>query len=776
MRKGFHFDEEEDCVARPRDRPGRSAAHGRRRPRGRARRAGRRQVRARGRLRRRARVRGREEQRAAPVARQVRQGRHRPRGHPQSRRHPGHRRRPEAGHKHRAQLRGRRVRHPGRLPRVVHPDRAGRLHLPLHRQHQGPEDRPEVHLVAHHLRRGPGPVPGAVPGQGAEWRAAQHPPGPRGPAARPGGGGQPGPGPEGGVLGRSGAGHRDRGRGGRPGRPGGGRLRPAEAGVGTMGRAAIGRRLIVVAALAGTALLLAAPAAGAHALLRSSDPASGASVGKAPAKVTLNFTEAPDPALSSVHVLDSTGKAVGQGRAHAVPGRPLALEVAVGQLGNGAYTVSWRVVSRSDGHLTAGAFAFGVGVQAPSAVSGGGPAAVASPSPSPLAVAGRWALDWGLILLVGAAASGLLVFRARRRAAGPSLPLLSGALALAAAGLAASVAAEHARVGVSFGDLLASTTGGKIVGQAVVLVATAVVLVAMARWPGRQELLGLLGAGAAAAMLVHVAAGHAAGSGSLGPLNLLAQWVHLLAVGVWVGGFLWLVLGIRATAAGEESEKVVAVQRFSRMATVAVGLVLVTGLARALVEVGSWHGLLDTNFGRTLLVKGGLVAGLVAIGAANRFRIVPALRAGRAKLQTLAATVLVGRPGGAVTVPLQLQTRSAEPPRVRVSHVPGQPTVYTIALAQAGSLQAYLDPGRPGRNVLHLTYFDPRGAELPISGARASATTPSGAPHPLTLQLFSSGHFVANLDLTAGRWSFAVQATTTAGVATNAQFEQVIEQ
>jgi len=663
------------------------------------------------------------------------------------------------------------------------------------------------------------------------------------------------------------------------------------------------RRPIAVAALACLLLVLAAPAAGAHALLRSSDPAGGASLDKAPEKVTMTFTEAPDATLSSVHVLDSAGRAVERGRARVAAGRPLVLQVAIGQLGTGTYTVSWRVVSRTDGHLTTGAFAFGIGV-APSATAAGGQAAVpASPSPSPLAVAGRWALDWGLILLVGAAASGLLVFRARRRAAGPSLPLLSGALALAAAGLAASVAAEHARVGVSFGDLLASTTGGKIVGQAVVLVATAVVLVAMARWPGRQELLGLLGAGAAAAMLVHVAAGHAAGSGSLGPLNLLAQWVHLLAVGVWVGGFLWLVLGIRATAAGEESEKVVAVQRFSRMATVAVGLVLVTGLARALVEVGSWHGLLDTSFGRTLLVKGGLVAGLVAIGAANRFRIVPALRAGRAKLQTLAATVrgelavaipivvaaallselppaefvsqaarsqpppavvvngndfatsvrvqltvtpgaagpnrfaaevvdydsrqpvpadrvslsfslpsrpdvgtstldlrragagdwqgqgsqlsiagrwsitvLVGRPGGAVTVPLQLQTRSAEPSRVRVSHVPGQPTVYTIALAQAGSLQAYLDPGRPGRNVLHLTYFDPRGAELPISGARASATTPSGAPHPLTLQLFSSGHFVANLDLTAGRWSFAVQATTTAGVATNAQFEQVIEQ
>jgi copper transport protein len=664
------------------------------------------------------------------------------------------------------------------------------------------------------------------------------------------------------------------------------------------------RRPIAVAVFACLLLVLAAPAAGAHALLRSSDPASGASLDKAPERVTMTFTEAPDATLSSVHLLDSAGRAVERGRAQVVAGRPLELQLPVGQLGTGTYTVSWRVVSRSDGHLTAGAFAFGVGVAPAAVASGGQAAAPVSPPASRLAVAGRWALDWGLILLVGAAASGLLVFRARQRVPGLSLRLLAGALALAAAGLAASVAAEHARVGVSFGDLLASTTGGKLAGQAVVLAATAVVLAAMARWPGRRELLGLLGAGAAAAMLVHVAAGHAAGSGSLGPLNLLAQWVHLLAVGVWVGGFLWLVLGIRASADGQEREQVDAVQRFSRMATVAVGLVVVTGLARALVEVGSWHGLFDTSFGRTLLVKSGLVAALLAIGAANRFRIVPALRAGSAKLQTLAATVrgelaiaipivvaaallselppaefvsqaaersqpppavvvngndfattvrvrlavtpggagpnrfaatvvdydsrqpvpadrvslrfslpsrpdvgtsaldlrrtgdggwqgqgsqlsiagrwsitvLVGRPDGAVTVPLQLQTRSAEPSQVRVSQVPGQPTVYTIALAQAGSLQAYLDPGRPGRNVLHLTYFDPRGAELPISGAHASATTPSGTPYPLTLQLFSSGHFVANLDLTAGRWSFAVQATTRAGTATNAKFEQVITQ
>ncbi len=149
------------------------------------------------------------------------------------------------------------------------------------------------------------------------------------------------------------------------------------------------RRPLVVALLACMVLLLAASPAGAHALLRSSDPASGASVAKAPAKVTLTFTEAPDPTLSSAHVLDSTGKPVESSKARPAPGKPLVLEIPLGQLPNGAYTVSWRTVSRTDGHLTNGSFAFGIGVQPPSTATSSAPAATASPPPSVLGVAGR---------------------------------------------------------------------------------------------------------------------------------------------------------------------------------------------------------------------------------------------------------------------------------------------------------------------------------------------------------------------------------------------------
>src|SRR6266498_4061653 len=677
------------------------------------------------------------------------------------------------------------------------------------------------------------------------------------------------------------------------------------------------RRPLAAALLAGLVLLLAAPAASAHALLRSSDPSSGASLGKAPAKVTLTFTEPPDLTLSTVHVLDSSGKAVESGRAKGVPGKPLVLEVPLGQLPNGAYTVSWRTVSRADGHLTNGSFAFGVGVQAPSATSGGAPAAATSPSPSVLGVAGRWAFDWGLILLVGAVASSLLVFR--RREDGPPLPLLGG------------------------------PTGSKLINQAVVLAVTALVLGAVARWPRRPELLVLLGVAAAATMLVHVAGGHAAGEATLTPLNVLVQWAHLLAVGVWVGGFLWLLLGLRGAGAagsgpepgngsqatmrpeparasaggqGQEErtspapvgtavmtapsgdERVLAVRRFSAMATVALGVVVLTGLTRAVIEVRSWHGLFSTSFGRTLLIKLALVAGLIALGAVNRFRIVPALRAGRAKVATLGSTVraelalaipivvaaavlgelppaqyvsqqaarqqapaavtvtgndfatsvkveltatpgtvganqfsakvvdydsgqpipatrvslsftlpsrpdvgasaldlkktpdgrwqgqgilsiagrwsitaLVQGPSGSVTVPLQLQPRAAEgtSPQVKISKAPGQPTVYTIALQRGSSLQAYLDPGKPGPNVLHLTYFAANGSEQPMFQVHATATNPAGVTADLSLSRFSAGHLVSNLSLNAGRWSFSVVGTSKAGDLTDARFEQVIQ-
>ena len=204
------------------------------------------------------------------------------------------------------------------------------------------------------------------------------------------------------------------------------------------------RRIAFVAALIGLALVMASPTAYAHALLLSSDPADGAQLAKSPSSVVLAFTEDPDTSLSIVHVVDQNGNNVEKGKARAVPGKADELVVDVGSLPNGVYTVNWRTVSRVDGHVTAGAFAFGVGVSP----AGHKVVQPTTPSPSPLTVISRCLFYTGLFLLLGVAFAVLFVSKDLTRA--PPLAHIGWFLALI--GLLGLVEAQRRDVVTDFLD------------------------------------------------------------------------------------------------------------------------------------------------------------------------------------------------------------------------------------------------------------------------------------------------------------------------------------
>src|SRR5438445_10808436 len=211
--------------------------------------------------------------------------------------------------------------------------------------------------------------------------------------------------------------------------------------------------------------------AGAHALLRSSEPGVGAVLQRAPQNVTITFTEQPEPKLSIIRVLDSSGRPVDQGPAQAVPGHPLDLAVPVGPLPQGTYTVSWRTVSQVDGHVVGGAFAFGIGI-APSPAQ---QPQVTAPPPSPAAVAARWAMYVGLSGLLGAAWVWTLALpepAARVRG------YLWGAWGIAAAGVIGLGVAQASDAGVGFGRLLETALGRALLWRAVALGAAGVAVAA----------------------------------------------------------------------------------------------------------------------------------------------------------------------------------------------------------------------------------------------------------------------------------------------------------
>ena len=396
------------------------------------------------------------------------------------------------------------------------------------------------------------------------------------------------------------------------------------------------RRAGAVAFLAIAFVLCAATAAGAHALYRSSTPANGADLKQAPSAVVITFTERPDPKLSVIQVLDTAGRDHAKGRVLPVPGQPDQLRIGVGSLQAGVYTVTWRTVSEQDGHTTAGSFSFGLNVSKGRITRGRGTASVVkSPSPPPLAVAGRWALYWGLAVLFAGAITRFLVFRG---ALPLDRPILLGAWALAVLGLAAMIAAERSSAGVSYSQLFSSTSGHHLQRETIAMGATTVALVA-ALVSRRAWSVAVLGVAAADSMFMHAWNSHASAASPVW-FNVGVQWLHLLSVATWVGGLVWLLIGLRGRP---QEERPSIARRFSWLAGITLGVVAATGITRAIDEVGpppDWGRLFHTSFGITLLVKIGLFVALVAFGARNRYVNVPGLSSGVRRVGTLRLTVM----------------------------------------------------------------------------------------------------------------------------------------
>ena len=112
-------------------------------------------------------------------------------------------------------------------------------------------------------------------------------------------------------------------------------------------------------------------------------------------------------------------------------------------------------------------------------------------------------------------------------------------------------------------------------------------------------------------------------------------------------------------------------------------------------------------------------------------------------------TATVTSSGGTVEVPLLAATVvPAQPVQSLVS--PGLPTIYTSQLGAAGSAQVYLDPGGPGQNELHVTFFDQAGTELPTQSATIAVFPAEGPGAVLPPRMLEPGHFVATIDAVAG--------------------------
>lgn len=516
------------------------------------------------------------------------------------------------------------------------------------------------------------------------------------------------------------------------------------------------RSLIVGATLAAGAAIGLPLTAAAHALPQSAIPPEGAEVQIAPKLVEITFGETPDPKLSTITVINSAGLSVDAGPTVVVPGHPLELEVPLQHIGNGVYTVTWKTVSEVDGHLATGAYAFGVGESAASA-NAHASRSVVSPPPSVLAVVGRWLFFVGVMGMVGIVSTCLLVLAAVPASSGR---MLAGAWIAGAVGVAGVVEAQREAAGVAFSSLLSTSLGTTAVERIVAIAATGLAVVAASVGPaaGRRIAVALAGVGAVASMWVDVAASHAGAQAPVA-LNLFAQWAHIVASGIWIGGLLVLIVAVR----GQPSElKGRAVRRFSTIAGIAIVLVALTGTFRAVIEIGSIGQLFATAFGVLVIVKVALFLVLAALGAINRYRNVPRAARVLRGLRRVGSTEVVI---GAAVVLVAAALVNVAPP---VASTAAAPTARSSQLVVTGSdfattvkVRLTVSPGTAGFNnfVLRVTDYD-TGATVNAASAQLEFTQPLRpqlGQSTLTLKRQPDGSFAArggNLAI-AGIWEVA---------------------
>jgi len=551
-------------------------------------------------------------------------------------------------------------------------------------------------------------------------------------------------------------------------------------------------------------LALAAPASAlAHAQLEGTIPERGAVVKQEPPAVIFRFDEPVEGNFGAVRVYDANGNRVDEGDAFHPNGEGPRIGVHLKpSLPDGSYTATYRVIS-ADGHIVSSGFVFSIGKagKAPKQTV----AELTSGSGSGQVTETVFGLARGLqyaatALAVGGLAFLLLAWLPGLAALGEGVPARAGrafgsrlraamilAAAIGAISAAAGVVMEGAEAaGVSGFSALKETIVretletkfGTVWGVAALawLLVGAIAAVGLRRPADRRPswpVLALLAVPLAYAVLVPALAGHGS-TQSPTALNFPVNVVHVGSMAVWLGGLATLLFVVpRATRELEPADRgrllAADLSHFSEVALIAVGAILLTGLIQAYVYVRHLDALVETGYGRAVLIKFLLLLVLIALGAYNRRNSVPRLRriaaggespgkAGLLLRRALRAEVALL----AVVLGVTAALASYAPP------VTAQAGPFSTE-TQFGpiNLEMTVEPARVGANDVHLYLFDAKsGAPFAkVKQIEATASLPEKSISlPLEPQLAGPGHYTipSTFFNSSGEWRLEITVRVSA--------------
>jgi copper transport protein len=378
------------------------------------------------------------------------------------------------------------------------------------------------------------------------------------------------------------------------------------------------KRLLLIASVAA---LIAPANALAHATLLGTAPDLRERLAHSPRAVELRFDQHVQVLPGSVRVYTAAGKLMPVNVR--TDGRLLVASLP--RLAKGGYTVRWHALS-GDGHVVSGVYTFGIRARAPAITE-----AFGAVGPTRTEDVVRWIYFLALALLVGGLGFRLLVVRGgfSPRAEKRFFVLTGvGVVATIDVGIAAFILRAEDALQLPFGRLLygdLSPVAHSTFGRAFIAMTLGFALVSaflfLAWLTDRHVLLWpafLLSLAFASGLSL---SGHSSTSWKAE----VADWAHLTAACLWIGGLIQLVAVVWPLMPHARRAALLA---FSRLATVCVGVLLLAGVYLSILRLPQLEDLWTTGYGQVLLVKIGLVSLAFAWGGLHKLVAVPAVARG----------------------------------------------------------------------------------------------------------------------------------------------------
>ena len=485
--------------------------------------------------------------------------------------------------------------------------------------------------------------------------------------------------------------------------------------------------------LSGGLVIAGSSAASAHAVLEHTSPANGAVLARQPSQVTLTFGEDVGVDSEDIQVFDDKLHRVDEGDGGHITGQGATVGVRLPpHLKDGTYTVTWRVIS-ADSHPVSGGFTFSIGH--PSKVTGrlaglGGGHKSTGIALGTMRFLGYLALvagPGGLIFLLLWPAGAKVRRQRRMIAAGIAVGIVATAgTFLIQAPYSQGAALAHV-VDSSLLDGVATSHFGRVIAIRFALWVLAAIATAL--WlRGVRAAQWFVGVVILALPVTYAEAGHG-GVGANVALSVVSESLHVLAAVAWLGGLLVIATCLLRRASDEDLFDIL--PRFSRLALVCVGLILLTGLFQAWREVGlSWTALVTTSYGRLVSAKFlGLVA-LIGLGAFARWSLRSASSSppGMSDLP-LRRRVIRAHLTQSVFLELEIGVVVLLLTSVLVNTLPAKEavddTVHRTLTADGLVVDVEVSPGRVGPDTITLTTFTSTRHPQPLTSASGSLDLPA---------------------------------------------------